>query len=405
MFKLAIVIPNYERITELSRLLDEIAFQISNDNLQDEVEICVSDDCSKNDPLGVIEEIKDRYCGVELIYNRNNKNEGMDRNFLRAVMLSDSEYCWIIGNDDLLEKKILREVIDYINLHDDTDFIVTPFDVYSDDEEYRYSINPLSLETDRRFNTSNGLERLEFIHSICHNSGIFAFLSNVIFRRSIWEERKEKFNNKIGCIFIQMYINIDKLLDNSVLYYWKKKIIKNHADDIVNNSPDRISRILVGLDGVVEYFFSGDEKAHMKKILTDAYISGLVWNLELNNEFKQSIENISSKKNELYKRYYIRTEDIGTRLRDKEVVIYGAGMYGRRALKMLDENHIRVVGVYDSNIAKSNTQFDRYTISYIDNAKNDISKGLLFVVANHDHLDEMIKKLLNYKIKDIAIIT
>lgn len=46
-----------------------------------------------------------------------------------------------------------------------------------------------------------------------------------------------------------------------------------------NMTLDRMCAILFGLDDVTEYFFTGEVKKHFKRILTDAYIVGELWDL------------------------------------------------------------------------------------------------------------------------------
>ena len=61
---LAICIPNYNRIDKLRRLLEETITQILRDSLEDEVELCVSDDHSAEDPSDLIRELKEVYPAV-----------------------------------------------------------------------------------------------------------------------------------------------------------------------------------------------------------------------------------------------------------------------------------------------------------------------------------------------------
>ena len=98
---LAICIPNYNRLDKLKRLIEKCVVQIIHSSLERDVEICISDDCSTEDPTEVITSMQRKYPSILFRYQRNEKNEGMDYNFLNSVLLSDSLYCWIVGNDDV----------------------------------------------------------------------------------------------------------------------------------------------------------------------------------------------------------------------------------------------------------------------------------------------------------------
>ena len=97
---LSICIPNYNRLEKLENLLSNIAETILKNNLQEKVEICISDDCSKENPIFMFYEKQKEYPNITMHYRYNKINMGMDYNFLQSVFLAESNYCWIIGNDD-----------------------------------------------------------------------------------------------------------------------------------------------------------------------------------------------------------------------------------------------------------------------------------------------------------------
>lgn len=403
--KLSIAIPNYNRLEELKRLVDEVIRQIQIGKLEEDVQICISDDFSLEDPSELMNEFIEKFPLIDIKYTRKNSNQGMDRNFLDSVLLSDAEFCWIIGNDDVPTEDALEKLIKYINLND-FDFLITPFDVFSGLGEYRTTIEPLEFKEKISFNTFKKLDRDKLMLSIQHNSGLFGFLSNVIFRRSIWEKNKNKFNDKMNTLFIQMYMNIEQLLEGAIYRYDSFKIIKNYADDDTNMSIDRICRILIGLDGVVEHFFTGAYKEHFKQILTDAYINGMVWSLEDDNKYKKALVKIESPKNTCYKKYYLDQTTCENVLKDKKVVIFGAGDYGKRTYNVLMAKNIEVDAVVDSDSNKIGKEFADLTIISYENMLQSFDKEKLFViVANHFNLVNMIEKLNKSEVNNIGIIS
>ncbi len=406
---LAICIPNYNRIDKLRRLLEDTVRQILRDSLEDEVELCVSDDHSTEDPTDLLEELKKLYPQILFRYVRNEENQGMDYNFLNSVMLAESEYCWIIGNDDMPTEHGIRNAITMLRgERDRPDIFVTPFDIYTEADTVRATIWPLGniKEQAVKFDTSDRKEYQKLLFSIQHNSGLFGFLSNTVFRREKWLAYREKFQDKLNTIFIQMYMNIQTLEDGALYLYSPKKIIKNYADDETNESITRICRILIGLNGVVEHFFSGVTEERLKKVIVDAYISGSVWELPEHNHYKKIIKEIETDKNKLYKKYFISPDERATFFARKEVVLFGAGNYGKKVLLELQQYEVTVVGVMDSDVSKIGQVFCGHTITTTEQILGLCrEKGWFIVVANHFHLQDMIQKLKENDVDRIAIIS
>ena len=334
MKSLAICIPNYNRIEELKRLLYEAVGQITEENLTGQVQICISDDCSPESPKEMINIVRSKYPQVEILFERNKENRGMDYNFLNSVMMASGEFCWIIGNDDMPAEGGIARVVKFLEEMREIDILLTPFNLYGSNDELRGTTYPLGEIKERIFDTSIQEQYSELLFSVRHNSGLFGFLSNVVFRRKNWVKYRERFKDKLDTIFIQMYMNIQTLKDGAVFRYVPDKIIKNYADDETNESIERICRILIGLDGVIEYFFDGKEKEHLKRIIVDEYVSGIVWELPDEDLYKKKIRKIVSPKNQLYKKYFIPVTERKDFYDGKKFIIYGAGTYGRKVWKI-----------------------------------------------------------------------
>lgn len=406
MKSLAICIPNYNRIEKLKRLLYETVGQITEENLTGQVQICISDDCSPESPEGMINIVRSRYPQVEILFERNKENRGMDYNFLNSVMMASSEFCWIIGNDDMPAEGGIARVVDLLAGMREIDILLTPFNLYGSNNELRGTTYPLGEIKERLFDTSVREQYLELLFSVRHNSGLFGFLSNVVFKRKNWVKYRERFQDKLDTIFIQMYMNIQTLKDGAVFRYVPDKIIKNYADDETNESIERICRILIGLDGVVEYFFDGKEKEHLKRIIVDEYVSGTVWNLPDENLYKKKIRKIVSPKNQLYKKYFIPVAERKDFYDGKKFIIYGAGTYGRKAYQDLKAHGAAIIGIADSAYSKIGLAFEELNIVSVSEMKKLYNEQDAYVlVANHLALESMVCILFENQIERIGIIT
>ncbi len=96
--KISICFPQYNRIEYLLKSLQYIGQQ-TYENL----EVVVSDDCSSDDTEAQIKALQPRY-RYPLVYKRNEKNQGYDRNYRQSIELASGEYCFILGNDDTLSE-------------------------------------------------------------------------------------------------------------------------------------------------------------------------------------------------------------------------------------------------------------------------------------------------------------
>lgn len=409
MSYLSICIPNYNRIDKLKKLISTVIGQIASDSLEDEVEICVSDDCSYEDPTELIRCVHKQYRAINLKYHRNCINKGMDYNFLNSVMMSESCYCWIIGNDDLPEDGAIKNVLKYLKECDNSiDILVTPFDVYDEKENRKMSIHPIITEKgeESRFDTHREEEYRKLMLSILHNSGLFGFLSNVIFKKKNWELLYEKFLDKLDTVFIQMYMNIQTLQDGAIYVYYPEKIIKNYSDDDVNASFERNGKVLIGLAEVIDYFFAGEIKEHLNEVIVDYNIWGMIWEIPEKCKLKRKIELIDTPKNRLYKKFYVETLRRNVFFANKSAVVFGAGEFGQKAVSDLEKREVEIVSVVDSDYKKQGKYIGKYRIEAAQNLKTICNrKNLVVVVAGHKKLSEMVKQVYEQCDCEIAIIT
>ena len=403
--KLAIVIPNYDRLDALITLIREIIKQVERDSLQADVQICISDDHSPKDPTSAVELLMKSNPDISISYLRKDKNEGMSRNFYDSVMMAEAEYCWIIGNDDIPENDGIRKVLRHLDSCNGLDFLVTPFDVY-DEEGLRLSVYPLEDKCERIYDTNLASDRHDLFFSIVHNAGIFGFLSNVVFRKEIWGIRENSFLDKMGTLFIQMYMNIDKLVSGAIYKYTPEKIIKDGTDYETNGHIERLTGVLFGLDEVVEYFFTGDEKRHFKHVLTDGYISGLVWKLPDDNPYKKKLRTLDSEKNSVYSKYYIPPEQRKEKLTRRNIYIFGSGDMGHRAYQELREYDANILAVFDSDKNKEGSPFENLEIIHKDKMTEMFrKKGGIVIVANYYSLVDMVRDVEKMGIDNIGIIS
>jgi len=111
--KLTIYIPSYNRSDSLLKQLNTI----SNFKDKAKLNVVVNDNCS-TDITGYKE--VEKYClENNFIYNRNETNIGADANIFNGFLNSfESEYIWILSDDDLLKYDAVSTIVNILNAND-----------------------------------------------------------------------------------------------------------------------------------------------------------------------------------------------------------------------------------------------------------------------------------------------
>ena len=115
--KLSICIPTYNRKDKIPNCLNSIYLASKNSNL--EFDVCISDNGSDYDLFTVIKEF-DKKLNIKI--NQNKFNQGYMSNLLKTISLSESEFVWAIGDDDLLMPNSLKKIEKIFYENNDVDF-------------------------------------------------------------------------------------------------------------------------------------------------------------------------------------------------------------------------------------------------------------------------------------------
>ncbi|HEY6008951.1 MAG TPA: glycosyltransferase family 2 protein, partial [Geobacteraceae bacterium] len=101
--RLSICIPTYNRAGLLRETLESIVGQA-----RDGLEIVVCDNASTDATPQLVEAFRERFPAIH--YFRWPENMGFDRNILKTVEEAHGDYCWLMGDDDHLEKGALERL-------------------------------------------------------------------------------------------------------------------------------------------------------------------------------------------------------------------------------------------------------------------------------------------------------
>lgn len=194
---LTIAIPTYNGSKTISDMLNILLPQID-----DRVEIIISDNCSTDNTEDIIRKYLQKYKYIK--YVRNQKNIGADRNFLQCMLLASGKFCMLLSDDDILVEGALTKILCFIEQNPNVSlaflYTVSFKDKYIDIEHCKifeeYSKKPLKniVTTDKK----------EFISYVGRQWGFTSsFLWNTERCKNI--EKPEKF---FGSYWLQSYIHI-----------------------------------------------------------------------------------------------------------------------------------------------------------------------------------------------------
>ncbi|MED4601270.1 glycosyltransferase family A protein [Paenibacillus validus] len=106
---LTIIIPTYNRASLLEKALKSLLPQIKD--LED-VELVVSDNASTDQTEEVVRQALQT---GSFKYNRNNENMGAVGNIFTAIEeIATGEYCWVIGDDDMVRQGKVNKIVEII---------------------------------------------------------------------------------------------------------------------------------------------------------------------------------------------------------------------------------------------------------------------------------------------------
>ena len=115
--KLSICIPTFNRPSQLPNCLNSICIAKANSNI--DFDVCISDNGSNYDVKKIVDNFTDK---LNITLNINKKNLGYQPNLIKAISLSNSEFVWTIGDDDLLTPNSLKLLNELFEKFRDVDF-------------------------------------------------------------------------------------------------------------------------------------------------------------------------------------------------------------------------------------------------------------------------------------------
>lgn len=115
--KLSICLPTYNRVERLKDAIDSIA---SQPGFGTEFELCVSGNGSTDATPDFMDDAARR---LPLKWRRNEDNLGVARNILDVTAMASGDFCWLVGDDDLLLSGAVSTVLRLLEAHPGVDHL------------------------------------------------------------------------------------------------------------------------------------------------------------------------------------------------------------------------------------------------------------------------------------------
>lgn len=223
---LSVCIPTYNRDIYLDTAIESIVNQVKEHKLSDKVEICISDNSSTDKT----DEIVSKWLNsddIKIVYHKNEKNEGADRNFLKAVDISSGSFCWFLSSDDLAIESSIDIIINNI-LKYNYDIYLYPRKNFTTDVQESYIEKWLNEEF-----IVDADNIASYISNLNKLGGVFSYISSIVFNRLKWNEsimrNHENIERFIGSQYIHTFVLLGMLKNGCVMKSTNTPIVYNRV--------------------------------------------------------------------------------------------------------------------------------------------------------------------------------
>lgn len=205
--QLSLCIATRNRGTLIGETLDSILSQ-SEPN----IEIVILDGASKDNTPEVVASYTAKYSNIR--YLREDTASGVDIDFDKAVMAARGRYCWLLGDDDLLQPGAIRQVLEACA--QGHDLVIVNAEVRSADLTELLTPKRLEFENDLIYPPEKSDRLLK------DTGSHLTFIGAVIIRRALWLARDRQ--RYYGTEFVHVGVVFQAPLNGTTLVVAKPLI-------------------------------------------------------------------------------------------------------------------------------------------------------------------------------------
>lgn len=236
---IAICIPVYNRKSDLKNLIYNIISQVTADD-SNKIQICISDNDSNDGTDEMVAGVISNNPTIDIVYKKNEKNIGADKNYISCVNLASAKYCWLMGSDDEINEKGLKTVISYIEDKDITVLIGNRIGC-TNNMKFMFKDEWIKQKQAKLIDFGNLQEGIQYFNQLNSTTACFGYLSVLVVNKEQWNKVLD-YEAYIGEAYVHVYKIIKSLERGGKLLYIPQHITRSRYgnDSFHNNLKQRI---------------------------------------------------------------------------------------------------------------------------------------------------------------------
>lgn len=352
---LSILIPTHRRMDYCLSLIGATLAEIKNAHLEKKVEICISENDPGESIQLKVEELQNHFSEVAVTFLTTIENIGFSKNFHKVVTMAQGEFCILIGDDDQFVPGALTRLVKLIETNV-ADLYISSFISKSNNDKEEILYPTRNVTQDQRIMLQNKAEFTNWFDGMRdmngNNSGLFAFISNVVFKRKNWFYYLERRDWNTNSIYIQAFIHMKTALSGQIIQYiHDPMVIRNAKEDInIMENPSYCANIIIDMAELLFYFFHGELLTSLKKEFIPYSFYGPVIEKWSSHPLLDKIKMIPDPILRRFEKLYLKRE-CWDFLQDKTIVMFGCGHIGDAVWAALNKEGVKVSFFTDNNSA------------------------------------------------------
>ena len=222
--KLSICIPTYNRCFFLIDAIKDTIRQAEYDGLLNEIEFCISDNCSTDNTKDELQKLVLEYPNVSIKLNFNHENIGPDKNFLKVMPMASGVYSILKGDDDYFKAGALKYLFSQFESHPEVGLFISDADMVDLERNYVGTVKYLREDYEELIVDFTKEEEARSYFTLCNCvHALGSFMSGVVFKT---EANNYKFDESfLGTAYAFEFFFWKYLLDGNKLMYTNHKFI------------------------------------------------------------------------------------------------------------------------------------------------------------------------------------
>lgn len=210
---LGVCIPTYKRPDQLLECVRSVAASAKGFP----VTIFITDDSEDDTNREAIEKI--RALHPKVVYEKNRKNLGIDRNILRSVDLCTCDYAWLLGEDDRMLPDAVGTLMGVLEEKaPGTPFVYVNYMAVDDEVKVILKPRSVTMKEDRISSARDFLEE---------EGWSMGFLGACVVRKSCWQEARQ--DRYLGTYFAHAGVILECLRDKRLFMVARPLILNRCA--------------------------------------------------------------------------------------------------------------------------------------------------------------------------------